>query len=489
MRQPSPRLPVAPHGGNLRDTALAEPAMPQTMFDRIWDRHVITRRGDMCLLYVDRHLVHDGSFHAFGYLAERGLKLRRPQQTFATPDHYVPTWSRRAEDAATPEIRRMIHTLEQNVAANHPVSFPLDDARQGIVHVVGPEQGITLPGILLVCGDSHTSTHGALGAFSFGIGQSENFHVLATQTIWQTRPRTMRITVDGVRAPGVTAKDVILAIIARIGAGGAVGHAVEYAGAVFRAMSIEERLTVCNMSIEAGARAGMIAPDDTTFDYLHGRPFAPVGADWDRCVARWRALPTDADATFDREVSIDGSAIEPMVTWGISPEDALPVTGVLPDPAQAPDAATREKHAKALEYMRLAPGTRVSEIPIHRVFIGSCTNSRIEDLRAAAAIAKGRRALVPTIVVPGSGLVKRQAEAEGLDKVFLAAGFEWRHAGCSMCAAMNGDIGQAGEHVASTSNRNFAGRQGQGVGTHLMSPAMAAAAAVHGRVTDVRALM
>jgi 3-isopropylmalate/(R)-2-methylmalate dehydratase large subunit len=456
------------------------------MFDKIWDRHVITRRGEQCLLYVDRHLVHDGSFHAFGYLGERGLKVRRPRQTIATPDHYVPTTSRRAEDAATPEIGRMIGTLAKNVAANGVVSLPLKDERQGIVHVVGPEQGITQPGIVLVCGDSHTSTHGALGAFSFGIGLSENFHVLATQTIWQTRPKTMRITVNGVRPRGVTAKDVILAIIARIGAAGAVGHVVEYAGDVFRAMTIEERLTVCNMSIEAGARAGMIAPDDTTFQYLSGRPFAPAGARWDQALADWRTLPTDANARFDAEVALDGNALEPMVTWGTSPEDALPVSGRIPDPAHAADPKTRDKIAKALDYVGLAPGSAITEIPIQRVFIGSCTNSRIEDLRAAAAVVEGRKAMVTAMVVPGSGLVRKQAEAEGLDRIFTAAGLQWRHAGCSMCAAMNGDIGVAGEHVASTSNRNFVGRQGQGVRTHLMSPAMAAAAAIYGRVVDVR---
>ncbi len=464
-------------------------AAPRTMFEKIWDRHVITRRGEQCLLYVDRHLVHDGSFHAFSYLAERGLLIRRPGQSFATPDHYVPTSSRRAADAATGEIRHMIETLEKNVALHHPVSFPLEDERQGIVHVVGPEQGITLPGILLVCGDSHTSTHGALGALAFGIGQSENFHVLATQTIWQTRPRTMRITIDGRRQRGVTAKDVILAIIARIGAGGAAGHVIEYAGAVFRAMSIEERLTVCNMSIEAGARAGMIAPDDTTYAYLSGRPFAPQGDAWDRSVAAWRQLPTKPGARFDREVSLDGSAIEPMITWGTSPEDAIPVSGRIPDPAMATDTNARAKLAKAFAYTGLRPGMAATEIPIDRVFIGSCTNSRIEDLRAAATLAKGRKASVTAIVVPGSGLVRKQAEAEGLDRIFIEAGFEWRQAGCSMCAAMNGDIGKAGEHVASTSNRNFEGRQGQGVRTHLMSPAMAVAAAVTGRITDVRTLI
>jgi 3-isopropylmalate/(R)-2-methylmalate dehydratase large subunit len=481
-------LPPKAVDGTLCDRLIwnGKMANARTMLDKIWDRHVITRRGEQCLLYVDRHLVHDGSFHAFSFLHQRGLKVRRPAQTFATPDHYVPTASRRAADAATDEIRLMIETLERNVAANGSVSFPLNDERQGIVHVVGPEQGITLPGIVLTCADSHTSTHGALGALAFGVGQSENFHVLATQTIWQARPQTMRITVDGIRQPGVTAKDVILAIIARIGAAGAVGHVVEYAGTVFRALSIEERLTVCNMSIEAGARAGMIAPDATTIEYLSGRPFAPSGANWDRAILAWQQLASDDGAAFDREVAIDGTQIEPMITWGTSPEDALPISGHIPDPAGAANTNQRDKLAKALAYSGLRPGMAATDIPIDRVFIGSCTNSRIEDLRAAAKVAKGRKVLVTSIVVPGSGLVRKQAEAEGLHRIFIEAGFEWREAGCSMCAAMNGDIGKAGEHVASTSNRNFEGRQGKGVRTHLMSPAMAVAAAVTGHITDVR---
>ncbi|MBL8378989.1 MAG: 3-isopropylmalate dehydratase large subunit [Burkholderiales bacterium] len=458
----------------------------QTLFDKIWDRHVITRRGEQCLLYIDRHIVHDGSFHAFANLRARGIKVRRPRQTFGTPDHYVPTWSRKNEDAATPEIGRMLPTYIDNMRDNGVVSFPLDDIRQGIVHVVGPEQGITLPGIILVCGDSHTASHGALGAFAFGIGQSENEHVLATQTVWQTRPRTMRISIDGVRAPGISAKDVILAIIARIGTAGAVGHAIEYAGQVFRAMSIEERLTVCNMSIECGSRTGMIAPDDATYAYLAGRPYAPQGAEWDRAVERWRKLPSDAEARFDREVRLDAGEIAPMVTWGTSPEQALPIDARVPDPAAAADTQQRAAIEKALAYIGLAPGTPLTDIAVDRVFIGSCTNSRIEDLRAAAQVARGRKARVPTLVVPGSGLVKRQAEAEGLDRIFTEAGFEWRHAGCSMCVGMNGDLGAAGQRVASTSNRNFEGRQGKGVRTHLMSPAMAAAAAVTGRFTDIR---
>ncbi|MBM3629693.1 MAG: 3-isopropylmalate dehydratase large subunit [Alphaproteobacteria bacterium] len=450
-------------------------AAPRTLFDKIWDAHVVLSRGEQCLLYIDRHMVHDGSFHAFNMLHARGLKVRRPSQTFGVPDHYVPTTGRSAADAATPEIRRMIETLESNLEANGITRYGLDDERQGIVHVVGPEQGITLPGLTLVCGDSHTSSHGALGAFAFGIGQSENLHVLATQTLWQTRPRTMRIRVDGRLGAGATPKDVALAIIARIGAGGAVGHVIEYAGEAFRAMSVEGRLTVCNMSIEAGARSGLVAPDDTTFAFIAGRPLAPKGEAWDRALAAWRALPSDEGARFDAEVALDAAAIAPMVTWGTSPEDALPIDGVVPD-----------AKPQALAYMGLVPGTRLTDIAVDRVFIGSCTNSRIEDLRAAAAVARGRKAVVPTLVVPGSGLVKRQAEAEGLDRVFREAGFEWRHAGCSMCVGINGETGRPQERIASTSNRNFEGRQGKGVRTHLLSPAMAAAAAVTGRLADIR---
>ena len=463
---------------------------PRTTFDKIWDSHVVlTRGGGHCLLYVDRHIVHDGSFHAFADLERRGLTVRRPRQTYGTPDHYVPTISRSAEDAPTPEIRRMIETFDRNVAGTGIHTFPLGDPRQGIVHVIGPEQGITQPGLVIVCGDSHTSTHGALGAFAFGIGQSENAHVLATQTLWQVRPRAMRITVEGTRPPVVSAKDVILAIIARIGAGGAVGHVIEYAGPAVAAMSIEERLTVCNMSIEAGARAGMVAPDDTTYQYLWGRPFAPTGAAWDRALASWRTLPTDQGARFDAEVTLDASGMAPMVTWGTTPEQTLPITGRVPDPTSAAGADKRREFERALDYMGLTPGTPLNGLAIDRVFIGSCTNSRIEDLRAAAAVLKGRKAVVPATVVPGSGLVKAEAEAEGLDRVFKDAGFEWREAGCSMCVAMNGDAVGPGQRCASTSNRNFPGRQGKGARTHLMSPAMAAAAAVAGCLTDVRRLL
>jgi 3-isopropylmalate/(R)-2-methylmalate dehydratase large subunit len=450
---------------------------PRTLFEKIWQRHVVLRREGQCLLYVDRNIIHDGSFHAFASLKRRGAQVRRPKQTFGTPDHYVPTVSRSPADAPTPEIRRMVETFSQNVLEHEIPHFRMGDPGQGIVHIVGPEQGITLPGFVLVCGDSHTSTHGALGALAFGIGQSENEHVLASQTLWQAPQKTMRISVEGRRPDGVSAKDVILAIIAKIGAGGAVGHVIEYAGSAIRAMSVEERLTVCNMSIEAGARAGMVAPDDKTLSYLSGRPFAPSGVQWERAAQYWRTLPTDSGARFDAEVSLKAEELQPMVTWGTSPENGLPIGGVVP-----------EGPRRALEYMGLAPGTALEGLPIDRVFIGSCTNSRIEDLRAAAAIARGRKAKVPTLVVPGSGLVKEQAEAEGLDRVFREAGFEWRHAGCSMCVGMNGDLGKAQERIASTSNRNFEGRQGKGARTHLMSPAMAAAAAVSGRLADVRKL-
>lgn len=461
---------------------------PSTMLRKLWDRHVIARRGAMCLLHVDRHIVHDGSFHAFRNLEQRGLKVRCPQLTFGTPDHYAPTHSRSTQDAPTPEIRRMLDLFGRNVTKHGVTAFGLGDERQGIVHVVGPEQGITLPGLLMVCGDSHTSTHGALGAYAFGIGQSENEHVLATQTIWQSPPKTFRIVIDGIRPRGVQAKDVIVAVIARIGAGAAAGHVIEYAGSAVRSMSIEERLTLCNMSIEAGARAGLVAPDDVTFTYLAGRPFAPQGALWDAAVADWRTLPSDPDAIFDREVLIRAEDLEPMVTWGTSPEHAVAITGAAPNPDQEHDPARRQALARALDYMGLSPGMPLEGLPIDRVFIGSCTNGRIEDLRAVAAVVRGAKVRVPTMVVPGSGLVRRQAQAEGLDRIFVDAGIDWRFAGCSMCVGTNGDIGTPGQRVASTSNRNFEGRQGQGVRTHLLSPEMAAAAALEGRLVDIRRL-
>ncbi len=462
----------------------------RTLFEKIWTKHVVLERADgHCLLYVDRHLVHDGSRPAFELLAERGLRVRRPDRTIATADHYVATGAG-VVDALSDERRTMVETLSANAAAAGVTLFGPGDPRQGIVHVIGPEQGISQPGMLIVCGDSHTSTHGAMGALAFGIGSTEVGHVLATQTIWQQRPRTMRITVDGALAAGVTAKDVILAIIARIGAAGAVGHVVEYAGSAIRALGVEGRLTVCNMSIEAGARAGMIAPDDTVFEHLHGRAFAPAGAAWDAAVASWRQLPSDDGAAYDCGVALDAAAIVPMVTWGTSPEDAAPITGRVPDPGDAADAERRAAMTRALDYMGLDPGTALDGVPVDRVFIGSCTNGRISDLRAAARVASGRRVAdgVEAWVVPGSTPVRQQAEAEGLDRVFTAAGFQWRSAGCSMCLGTNGEVGQPGQRIASTSNRNFQGRQGRAVRTHLMSPAMAAAAAVTGHLADVRRL-
>jgi 3-isopropylmalate/(R)-2-methylmalate dehydratase large subunit len=460
---------------------------PRTMFEKIWARHVVAEGpGGHVLLYVDRHLLHEGTTAAFGRLARSGRRVRRPDLSFATADHYVLTSP--GTPTADDEIRSMVQALDRHTSEHRIVYFGVGDPRRGIVHVIGPEQGLTVPGITLVCGDSHTATHGAFGALAFGIGSSEVEHVMATQTLWQRKPLSMRVAVEGRLGPGVGAKDVILAIIARIGAGGGVGHAIEYAGSAIRAMSMDERMTVCNMSIEAGARAGMIAPDETTFAYLEGRPFAPKGEAWREALAWWTALPSDPGARFDREVELAASEIVPTVTWGTSPQDALPITGRVPDPSTVSDPGRREAMARALAYMGLQPGMPLSEIAVQRVFIGSCTNSRLDDLRAAARVARGRRAVVPAWIVPGSGLIKRAAEAEGLDRVFRDAGFEWREAGCSMCVGMNGETARPGERVASTSNRNFEGRQGKGARTHLMSPAMAAAAAVTGRLTDVRTL-
>jgi 3-isopropylmalate/(R)-2-methylmalate dehydratase large subunit len=462
----------------------------RTMFEKIWQRHVVVDRDDgYTLLYVDRHLMHDGSAAGFAQLRARGLRLRRPDRGFATPDHYVLSNSRSVQAIPDPHHRRLVEEIRENTAESGVTLFDLGDERQGIAHVVGPEQGVTQPGLTLVCGDSHTSTHGALGALAFGIGSSEVAHVMATQCLWQRKPKAMRVSVDGTLGAGVTAKDVILAIIAKIGTAGAVGHVVEYAGSAIRGLSVEGRLTLCNMSIEAGARAGMVAPDDTTIAYLKSRPFAPSGAEWDKAVAFWRTVPSDADATFDRDVSLDAAAIAPMVTWGTSPEDALSITGRIPEPSTAPDAAKQDSMKRALDYMGLVSGMPLEQVAVDRVFIGSCTNSRIEDLRAAAAVAKGRKVVIPSWVVAGSGLVKNQAEAEGLDKIFREAGFEWREPGCSMCVGMNGDTGLPGQRIASTSNRNFIGRQGRGVRTHLLSPAMAVAAAVTGHFTDVRRLL
>ena len=463
----------------------------RTLFDKIWKQHVIIRREGEALLYIDRNLVHEGAFHAFAQLAKEGRKVRKPRQTFATADHYVPTVGRERGIAgiADPEIREMVELYERNARENAIEYLRMDDPRQGIVHVIGPELGLTQPGLTITCGDSHTSTHGAFGALAFGIGASQLKQVLATQCLWQKKPKTMRIVVDGTLKPGVSAKDVILSVIAKIGIGGATGYAIEYAGAAIRALSMEGRLTVCNMSIEAGARAGLVAPDDTTYEYLHGRDFAPAGKDWDRALQWWRTLPGDDDAQFDREVALDAGTLEPTVTWGTTPEEALAVTARIPAPEELAGADRRAHAEQALRYMELTPGMPVTEIRIDRAFIGTCTNGRIEDLRAAAEVLRGRKAVVPAWVSPGSTQVKRQAEAEGLDRIFTEAGFEWRDSGCSACAAMNGDIVPPGMRCASTSNRNFEGRQGKGSRTHLMSPAMVAAAAVTGRITDVRTLL
>ena len=464
---------------------------PRTLFEKIWARHTVLERPDgQTLLYVDCHLVHDGSAPAFQRLHQRGLSVRAPSRTFATPDHYVLTSTRDVTKIQDAERRGMVEQLVENTASSGVTMFQLTDPRQGIVHIVGPEEGLTQPGNLLVCGDSHTSTHGALGTLAFGIGSSEVTHVLATQTLWQRKPRTMRITVDGTLSEGVTGKDVILAIIAHIGAAGATGYVIEYAGSAIRGLSMEGRLTLCNMSIEAGGRAGMVAPDETTFAYLKGRPYAPKGDAWDEALRRWRRLPTDDGALFDCDITMDAAEIEPMVTWGTSPENALPISGIVPDPAHEPDAERRSAMLRALDYMGLTPGTRLADVAVDRVFIGSCTNSRIEDLRAAAAVARGHKVAegITAWVVPGSGLIKLQAEAEGLDRVLMEAGFEWRQAGCSMCLGTNGEIVAPGQRCASTSNRNFVGRQGPGARTHLMSPAMAAATAITGRLTDFRAL-
>jgi 3-isopropylmalate/(R)-2-methylmalate dehydratase large subunit len=462
---------------------------PQTIIDKLWSAHEILRREDgSSLLWVDRHYVHEGSFHAFGKLAERGVKVAEPSLTFGVADHYVPTRGSRT-NIANPELARMVRQVEENTTKHGVKLFGLDDPRQGIVHVVGPEQGLTLPGLLVVCGDSHTSTHGALGAYAFGIGASEVAHVLMTQTIWQKRPKQMRVTVDGQAAPGISGKDIVLAIIAKIGADGATGCALEFAGSAIRALSIEGRLTLCNMSIEAGARCGMVAPDQATFAYLKGRPYAPKGAELDRAVEQWSKLPTDDGARYETDVSLEARTIVPIVTWGTSPEDALPIDGSVPDPAREPDEARATYLRGALDYMGIAPGKKLTDIAVDRVFIGSCTNSRIEDLRAAAAVLAGRRSKVPGLVSAGSTLIKLQAEQEGLDRIFRDAGLEWGESGCSMCVGINGDLVASGERCASTTNRNFRGRQGPGARTHLMSPAMVAAAAVAGHLADVRPLL
>ena len=467
--------------------------MPQTLFEKIWNRHVIVTRGENeALLHVDRNFVHEGSFHAFGALAREGRKVRKPRQTFATADHYVPTRNREQGLAAVTdsEMRNMLDLFMQNTRANNiPTVLDIDHPQQGIVHVIGPELGITQPGLVIACGDSHTSTHGAFGAFAVGIGASQLKQILATQCLWQKKPKTLRVMVNGIAPAGVTAKDIVLAVIAKIGTAGGTGHTIEFAGDAIRALTMEGRLTVCNMAIEAGARSGMVAPDDKTYEYLAGRDFAPKGAQWEQALTFLRSLPTDDGATFDREVALDAASLKPMITWGTSPEEAIAVDAVIPDPSSGSDANKRAHIEQALRYMGLQPGMRVQDIKIDRAFIGTCTNGRIEDLRAAAAILKGRKSVVPAWVSPGSQTIKRQAEAEGLDRIFIEAGFDWRASGCSSCAAMNGDSVPAGERCASTSNRNFEGRQGKGARTHLMSPAMVAAAAITGRITDVRKLV
>jgi len=473
-------------------------ARPLTLYEKIWDAHVVERRDDgTCLIYVDRHLVHEvTSPQAFEGLRAAGRRVRRPELTLAVPDHNLPTTAR--VDAAgvplpiaDPESAQQLDALRRNTTEFGIDYIDATAVQQGIVHVVGPELGFTLPGSTLVCGDSHTSAHGALGALAFGIGTSEVEHVLATQTLLLSQSKTMEVRVDGTLGFGVSPKDVILAIVGRLGAAGGTGHVIEYTGDVIRAMSIEGRLTVANMSIEAGARAGLVAPDETTFAYIKGRPMAPSGEAWERALAWWRTLPSDAAASYDKTVVLQASDIAPGLTWGTSPEDVVPITGHVPDPMSFADPAKQAAARKSLDYMGLTPGTAMQDVAIQHVFIGSCTNSRIEDLRAAAAIANGRRVAdgVRALVVPGSGLVKRQAEAEGLDRIFTGAGFEWREPGCSMCLAMNPDKVPPGERCASTSNRNFVGRQGPGARTHLVSPAMAAAAAVTGRLSDVRDLM
>ncbi|WP_269498604.1 3-isopropylmalate dehydratase large subunit [Castellaniella sp. S9] len=464
--------------------------MAQTLYDKLWDAHVVHQGEDgTCVLYIDRHLVHEvTSPQAFEGLDLAGRKPWRVDANLAVADHNVPTTAR-SEGIQDPVSRLQVETLDKNCEAHGITEFRMNDRRQGIVHVIGPEQGATLPGMTVVCGDSHTSTHGAMGALAFGIGTSEVEHVLATQTLLMKKSRNMLVRVEGKLPFGCTAKDLILYVIGQIGTAGGTGYAIEFGGSTVRALSMEGRMTVCNMAIEAGARSGMVAVDQTTIDYFKGRPYAPEGALWDQAVAYWRTLHSDPDAHFDRVVEIDAARIAPQVSWGTSPEMVLPVDGRVPDPDKEKDSVRRGGMERALQYMGLEPNTPMIDIHVDRVFIGSCTNARIEDLRAAAAVAKGRRVAAnvrQAMVVPGSGLVKAQAEREGLDRIFLAAGFEWREPGCSMCLAMNADRLEPGERCASTSNRNFEGRQGQGGRTHLVSPAMAAAAAVAGHFVDVR---
>jgi 3-isopropylmalate/(R)-2-methylmalate dehydratase large subunit len=465
---------------------------PRTLFEKILDSHTVSRDADgTTLLYIDRHLVHEvTSPQAFEGLRVSGRKVHRPDGTLAVPDHNVPTTPGRVFGPGEEEGKIQLKTLEQNVAEFGVPYIPMNDIRQGIVHIVGPEQGMTQPGMTIVCGDSHTATHGAFGALAFGIGTSEVEHVLATQTLLFKPANSMLVTINGTPAPGITGKDLVLAVIGKIGTAGGTGHVIEYAGEAIRGLSMEGRMTVCNMTIEAGARAGLIAPDETTYEYLMGRPHAPKGAAWEQALAFWKTLPTDAGAKYDREVVLDASDVAPQVTWGTSPQDVLPISATVPNPADYDDAGRRAAVERSLAYMGLHAGQNLGDITIDAVFIGSCTNGRIEDLRMAAEIAKGRKvaAGVRAMVVPGSGLVKHQAEEEGLDRIFLDAGFEWREPGCSMCLAMNADRIEPGQRCASTSNRNFEGRQGRGGRTHLVSPAMASAAAITGKLTDIRTL-
>jgi 3-isopropylmalate/(R)-2-methylmalate dehydratase large subunit len=466
-------------------------AKPRTLFDKIWDAHLVDVQDDgTCLIYIDRHMVHEvTSPQAFEGLEMSGRKVRHPELTLAVADHNVPTTDR-SKGIENEESRIQVETLEANARKFGVEYFAMDDIRQGVVHIVGPEQGFTLPGTTIVCGDSHTATHGAFGSLAFGIGTSEVEHVLATQTLVQKPAKNMRITVNGKPGPGVTAKDIVLAIIGKIGTAGGTGYVVEFAGEAIRDLSMEGRMTVCNMTIEAGARAGLVAPDEKTFAYIAGKPRAPKGAAFEAAVNYWKTLFTDEGAQFDAEVILDAAALVPQITWGTSPEDVIPITGIVPNPADIKDEAKRRAVERSLSYMGLTAGQKATDIAIDVVFIGSCTNGRIEDFRAAAEVFKGRKvaANVQVLVVPGSGLVKEQAEQEGLDKVFLEAGAEWREPGCSMCLAMNADQLKPGQRSASTSNRNFEGRQGRGGRTHLVSPAMAAAAAITGKLTDVRSL-
>ena len=460
----------------------------RTLFEKNWDAHVIHEELGHDLLFVDRQLAGDPGHELITHL-NSGRELARPNSVFATPDHCTPTTSDSLDALTDPKLRQLVVAFDGAAKRLGIHSIPWGDKRRGIMHVVGPEQGITLPGLVMVCTDSHTSTHGALGCIAFGIGESEAVHVLATQTIWQARPRTMRINIEGLLGVGISAKDLILTVIGTIGTAGGTGYAIEFAGSAIRALSMEGRLTLCNMTIEAGSRIGMVAPDEQTYAYLEGRPFAPSGSKWEHALDYWRTLPSDAQATFDREVHLDAKSVTPMVSWGTSPQDVVGVQATVPDPLIESDPDRRAAINDALVYMGLEAGMAITDITVDRVFIGACTNSRITDLRAAAAVVKGRKAKVPAMVVAGSELVKHQAEREGLDQVFRDAGLEWRVPGCSMCVGMNGDRVPPGERCASTSNRNFKGRQGPGARTHLVSPAMAAAAAVTGKFTDVRELL